>query len=431
MKSESQEWPADVAKAEAILTGLAHVFSPNGLLAGISTRDAARGEELSSAQARYQTLLEQIPAVVFMANLDGGVGEAYVSPHIETLLGFKREEWLEEPIRWYGQIHPEDKSRWSVEAAAFFLSGEPLHSVYRVIAKDGHTVWFQCEAKMVRREDSRPWFIHGIGFDITDLKRTEESLGRALKAAEAANRAKSDFLANVSHEVRTPINGIMGMTSLALDTDLTDEQQDYLHTIESSADSLLAIINGVLDFSRSEAKKLDLEIVEFDLRQCLEEALKSLAMQAHKKGMELVCRLPPGLDEILMGDPRQLRQIVVNLVGNAIKFADRGEVVLSVETEGQTANTTRLHFQVADKGIGIPREKQDIIFDAFTQADGSSTRKYGGTGLGLTISSVLVKLMGGEIWVESKVGEGSIFHFTATFGLPVPLKSAVPVLAYL
>ncbi len=412
----------DLAEAEAVLEDLARVFHPDGSGSGISAADAiemmSAEVKLSSAEACYRTLLEQIPAVVFMAYLDGGIGEAYVSPHIETLLGFRQEEWLEEPIRWFRQVHPEDKLRWSMEAASLFLSGEPLRSVYRVIAKDGHVVWFQCEAKMVRRQDGRPWFIHGVGFDITDLKRTEESLGRALGAAEAANQAKSDFLANMSHEIRTPINGIMGMTSLTLDTDLTQEQRDYLETVETSSQSLLALVDDILDFSKMEAKKLKLEIVAFEVRQCLEETVKSLALHAHEKGLELVCDVQPDVDKTLMGDPRRLRQIVVNLVSNGIKFTDRGEVVLRVGTESRSGTQVRLHFEVADTGIGIAREKQEVIFDAFTQADGSSTRKYGGTGLGLTISAQLVKLLGGRIWMESEVGRGSTFHFTADFTLP-------------
>ncbi len=422
MKPESQEVSElELAGAEQILNDLARVFFPNQASLENSTPNrpetGTADAQLSSAEARYETLLEQIPAVVFMANLDGGIGEAYVSPHIETLLGFRQSEWLHDPIRWYRQVHADDKTRWSLEAAALFLTGEPLRSVYRVIAKDGHVVWFQCEAKMVRRKDGRPWFIHGVGFDITDLKRTEESLGRAVETAETANRAKGDFLANMSHEIRTPINGIMGMTALALETDLSLEQRDYLSTIESSADSLLTIINDVLDFSKIEARKLDLEIIEFNLRHCLEQTLRSLALHAHKKGLELACRICPEIDEILLGDPGRLRQIVVNLVTNAIKFTAQGEVLVRVETEERSDNQTRLHFRVADTGIGIAREKQKVIFEAFAQADGSSTRKYGGTGLGLTISSQLVKLMGGEIWVESESGRGSTFHFTANFAL--------------
>ncbi len=414
--------PPELADAESVLKTLAQFYSPHLsaaelTAAGTSQTDTPEGED-ASAEARYQTLLEQIPAVVFMAHLDGGVGEAYVSPHIEALLGFKREEWLEEPIRWYQQLHPEDKTRWSLEAAALFLSGQALHSVYRVLAKDGHTVWFQCDAKMVRRPDGRPWFVHGVGFDITSLKRTEESLEDALAKAQSANRAKSDFLTNMSHELRTPINGIMGMAHLTLNTNLDDEQRDYLRTIQNSAHELLTMVSDILEFTQMEARTLELRAVEFSLRHCLEETLKSLAAAAHDKGLKLASAVPPGVDDILIGDPDRLRQLIVNLAGNAIKFTNQGEVILYVEVEDRTANHLRLHFQVVDTGIGIPLDKQQLIFEAFTQADTSSTRKYGGTGLGLTISSSLVKLMGGNIWVESEPGFGSTFHFTLNFALP-------------
>jgi len=413
--------PPDLADAEGILKGLAQIYSPHFSIAEINFNES-QAETVewddASAEARYRTLLEQIPAVVFMAHLDGGIGNAYVSPHIETLLGFKQQEWLEEPICWYQQIHPEDKSRWSLEAAALFLTGQALHSVYRVIAKDGHTVWFQCDAKMVRRPDGRPWFVHGIGFDITSLKRTEESLEDALADAQAANRAKSEFLTNMSHELRTPINGIIGMAEVALSTNLDAEQRDYIQVVKHSADALLKVVGDILDFTEIEARTLELRTVEFNLRDCLEGALKSLAASAHDKGLELACDFSACIDDVLMGDPDRLRQLIVNLVGNAIKFTETGGVALYAGIESRCADDVLLHFRVMDTGIGIPRDKQQLIFEAFCQADASSTRKYGGTGLGLTISSLLVKLMDGKIWLESEPGCGSTFHFTARFGLP-------------
>ena len=430
--------------AEAVLNDLARVFFPH-------TVDVMGPHgEPPNLQARYQTLIEQIPAVVFMASLDEGIGEAYVSPQVEAMLGFTQEEWLEDPVRWYRQLHPQDKARWSVEASQLFLSGRPLRSVYRVMARDGRTVWFHCEAKMVRRPDGRPWFLHGVGFDVTELKQAEQglksahdelelrvrertrqladancALERAKLAAEEANRAKSEFLANMSHEIRTPMNGVLGMTDLLLDTELTAEQREYLSMARTSAESLLSIINDILDFSKVEAGMLDVDRREFILGDCIEEIAKLLALRAHQKRLEFICDIDSSIPELVVGDALRIRQVLVNLGGNAVKFTERGEVAISVRADRQAASDTlgnarfELIFSVRDTGIGVPVEKQKQIFQAFSQADGSTTRKYGGTGLGLTISKRIVELMGGNIWLESEPGSGSVFYFT------VPVEQAI------
>ncbi len=346
----------------------------------------------------------------------------------ELIFGWPREEAINQPL--HELIIPPSYRATHVVGIQRFLEtgvGPLLNRRIEVPAlrRDGSE--FPVEMTISPIRYGSDWIFSAFLHDITARKQAEAELRQARDAAEAASQAKSEFLANMSHEIRTPMNAIIGLTELLLDTPLTVEQRDYLETVKKSADALLSVINDILDFSKIEAGKLELEYSPFDMRDTLGDTLNTLALRAHQKGLELACHIAPEVPETVVGDPVRLRQILINLVGNAIKFTDRGEVVVDVQFQGtesgtplsepapSTPDSCWLHFSVRDTGIGIPADKQAMIFDAFAQVDSSTTRRYGGTGLGLAISSRLVKRMGGRIWVESDLGKGSTFHFTARF----------------
>jgi two-component system, sensor histidine kinase and response regulator len=385
-----------------------------GVARDITQRKHAE-QALLSSEEKFRQLAENVREVFWM--MPPAANEMlYISPAYEQIWGRTCDSVYQNPMSWADAIHPDDLESAHLKFARQ-MQGEAVESEYRIRTPDGQEKWIRDRAFPIRDKDGQLIRVVGVAEDITERKEAEATVRGATEAAEAASRSKSEFLANMSHEIRTPMNGIMGMTALALDTELSAEQRGYLEMVKNSADSLLTVINTILDFSKIEAGKLDMEAIEFGLRDILEPTLKTLALRAHDKSIALNCQFPPDVPENLVGDAGLLRQVISNLVGNAIKFTARGEVILQVECEREEEGQAWLHFSVRDTGIGIPLEKQAGIFEAFAQADSSITRSYGGTGLGLTISRRLVEMMGGRIWVESMPGEGATFHFTARFGI--------------
>ncbi len=382
----------------------------------------SRLESEAALTQRYQDLVENANDIIYTLDLNGTLKS--LNKAGENIFGYSRKEALGLDV---ARFLDAESMRLVAETLSRARLGETLPSrEWVIVAKDGRRVPLDVSLKVIE-EGERPVGVQGIARDITERKRAEAAMERAKEAAESSSRAKGEFVANMSHEIRTPMNGIVGMTELLLDTEVTPEQRDYLGMVKTSADSLLTIINDILDFSKIEAGKLQLEAIDFKLRGSLEPMLKFLALRAHQKGLELNCFVHPGVPETLVGDPGRLRQILTNLLGNSMKFTEKGEVNVRIEQETIEGDTATLHFSVQDTGIGISLEKQAAIFESFTQADGSTARRFGGTGLGLTISRRLVEMMGGQIWVESTVGQGSAFHFTACFGVAKVTNPLEPI----
>jgi PAS domain S-box-containing protein len=376
-------------------------------------RDRARAQEaLRESEKRYREIFESASDLIQCVDTQGGI--LYVNRAWHETLGYTEEDL--KALSLFDVIHPENKEQ-CFEVFKGAMSGEKVDRIEVVFrTKTGEKVILEGTASYGWENKKKP-VSRSIFHDITKRKQVEAEMLNAMEAAQAASRAKSEFLANMSHEIRTPLNGVLGMIELVLDTDLLPEQREDLGMAKTSADALLTIINDILDFSKIEAGKLELDLIDFDLRQSLEQTMKMFAARADQQGLELACDIRPGVPESLKGDPTRVRQVITNLVGNALKFTDKGEVIVRVESEAPHGDRACVHFSVMDTGIGIPADKQRLIFESFTQADGSTARRYGGTGLGLSISSRLVEIMGGRIWVESELGKGSTFHFTVDFSL--------------
>ncbi|MEK6260231.1 MAG: response regulator [Planctomycetota bacterium] len=409
-----------------VYDAIGSVIGIQGIFSDVTEKERAE-IELQQTKARLQAVLDAATQMSVIATDVHGLIDVF-NTGAERMLGYTAEEMvgkqtpaifhLESEVRKRGEEMSRQFGR-TIQGFDVFVEyarqGKHEEREWTYVRKDGSQLPVSLVVTARRdRNDHIVGFL-GIATDISARKTAEEAMRKAKDAAEAASQAKSDFLANMSHEIRTPLNAVIGMTELVRDTELTVTQREYLGMVQESGESLLAVINDILDFSKIEAGKLSLEEVPFNLREVLGDTMKSLALRAHRKRLELACHVAPDVPFAVEGDPHRLRQIVINLVGNAIKFTEAGEVVLDVAVQQQVDGNLMLHFRVQDTGIGIPEDKLDTIFEAFEQADTSTTRRYGGTGLGLAIVSRLVELMEGNIWVESVVHRGSVFHFTARF----------------
>jgi len=390
-----------------------------------------REQDLLVNEIKFRTVADNTYDWEYWRGTDGSL--IYISPSCERITGYSAEEFMQDSGLMTRIVHPDDRYMFIQHAEEIDAIGETKHlcnlPVFRIIARSGEEYWIAHICQEVFDMEGESIGRRACNRDITKSKQAEDKLlafsalmeqknaelGGALLAAEEATQAKSTFLATMSHEIRTPMNGVIGMTGLLLDTDLNEEQRQYAEIVRKSGENLLGVINDILDFSKIEAGKLEMEILDFNLRTTLEDTAELLAVRASDTGLELICRIDPDVPVYLKGDPGRIRQIITNLAGNAIKFTHEGEVVISASCESEQDNLVKIRFEVRDTGIGIPEERLAAIFNPFTQADGSTTRKYGGTGLGLAICKQLVEIMGGEIGVESEDKQGSTFWFTVQF----------------
>jgi two-component system sensor histidine kinase/response regulator len=412
-------FPEDLHRL-GMLQFLMLIVSLTGLCLGALTTERENSEQgLRQSEARLLAVVGAIDEIVFEFDNAGIFRNVWTTN--ETALARPKSEILGASIV---QIFGEEIARPFIETLRRVIATGRGESIEYSLPFGSEVRWFLGRVSPIKSPAGALKTVCMTARDITPRKEAEDELRRAKEAAETASQAKSEFLANISHEFRTPMNGILGMTELILDTEINSEQREYLEMVKSSADSLLRLLSDILDFSKVEAGKVELVDQEFALAPSLAETLQVMRFRAKQKGIELRWQVEANVPERVTGDATRLRQVLVNLVGNAIKFTERGEVSVQVEAQALDDTQVILHFRVTDSGIGIPKEKQSMIFEAFTQADSSTTRNYGGTGLGLAITMRLVMLMEGKLWVESEWGQGSTFHFTVTFRL-APQESAL------
>jgi len=368
---------------------------------------------LSDSEEKYRNIVENLEDGYYEIDLNGNF--KFFNDSMCAILGYERDAMEGINIRRFADERNAKKIFDIFER--LLNTGKSVKSFEStIIRKDGNARVVELSVSLIREAGTEAIGFRGIVRDVTERKK-EEALTQEKMAAEAASRSKSEFLANMSHEIRTPLNSITGLIELVLDTELTSDQREDLEVVKAASFALLSVINDILDFSKIEAGRLELDEIPFELREFLGESIRILGIKAHEKGLELAYRVAADVPNRLLGDPARFRQVLLNLVGNAIKFTDRGEVVVSVENEQVSRSGAIIHFSVRDTGIGIPADKQVGIFRPFQQADGSTSRRFGGTGLGLAVSSQLVNLMGGRIWLESEPGKGSNFHFSCSFKL--------------
>ncbi|MDQ1393400.1 MAG: hypothetical protein QOF30_2377, partial [Acidimicrobiaceae bacterium] len=449
--------------AEAVFPGRVQMGDPGRILwpeprptAGLPRLGATDPREqlehqIRQSEARFRSLVEQLPAVVFYAALGNEENEVYVSPQIESLLGFTQEEWLTNPLLWYSQLHPDDHLALIDAFTKGVQTGEPFRAEVRFFSRDGEEVWILGEARLIRDEAERPAYFQGVGFDITLTKRAQEAMAQAERAkaetaqtraealathniwlqqlnqemrlakeaAEAAAQARATFLTTMSHELRTPLNSVIVLAGLMADEELTPIQNDMVRRMRLASDNLLELINDVLEFSRLRAGQVELDQRTFDLLAWIENTLEIVAPRATEKGLELRLVIAGGVPRTLTADQGRLRQVLINLLANAVKFTSKGFVEVRVSATrvpeaaaGSSERGWEFECAVRDTGIGIRAEDAALLFDEFRQADSGIAREFGGTGLGLAICRRLCEVLGGRIWVEPQAGEGATVAFT-------------------